>query len=139
MSSRCYPIVGFGIATEDIEPYLDEQKCITELKRLLPDEEINPETFLLENLSDYMYGEPFDDFGDFLCQMDDTGMLTYSSASGYSYCYYPPSYPWEMSSGEPASEAEVHEIIANALNRVCNISKDEVCRLVHYISDCEFG
>lgn len=115
---------GIGIRTGNIYPFLDKQKCITEVKAQLPDEEIDEESF---DIDDFLYGDVFENLGDFLCHVDDSGLMTWGdNGDGEHFFFYTPSYPWERRENEPTSIQEVHEHIINAVIRLCNMSREEI-------------
>ena len=115
---------GIGIRTESIYPFLDKLKCIAEVKAQLPGEEIDEESF---DIDDFLYGYVFENLGDFLCHGDDSGLMTWGdNGDGEYFFFYTPSYPWERRENEPTSIQEVHEHIINAVLRLCNMSREEI-------------
>ena len=128
--SMCYWVCeGIGIKTDDIYNFLDKKKCIDVIKQQFPDEEVPSE--LDFDIDDYMYGKLFDNLGDFLCHCDDTNTFTYGdNGEGEYYFYYAPSFPWYRQSNEPKSIEEVHDRIVAAVQRVCNMSRDEIENII---------
>lgn len=115
---------GIGIRVDNIYPFLDKQKCIAEIKAQLPDEEIEEETF---DIDDFLYGEVFENLGDFLCHVDDSNLMTWGdTGDGEYFFFYTPSYPWERRENEPSSIQEVHEHIIKAVQRICDMSAEEI-------------
>lgn len=128
MSMSYWMCEGIGIHTNDLYPFLNYGKCIKAIKEQLPDEEIDEETF---DIDEYFYGEPFQNLGDLLCHVDDTNTLTYGdNGDGEYYFYYTRSYPWERKDNEPQSIEEVYERIIAAVIRLCDISSDAIRVLV---------
>lgn len=127
--SVCYWMCqGIGIRTNDLYPFISEKKCIAVIKEQLPDEEIDEDDF---DIDDYFFGEPFENFGDLLCHVDDTNTMTYGdNGDGEFYFYYTPSYPWDRGDNEPKSIEEVHERIINAVLRLCDISEDKIEEII---------
>lgn len=119
---------GIGIYTDDIFGELDTKKCIKFLKEQLPDEEIDEEEF---DIDDYLWGEPFDNLGDVLCHCDDSNTLTYGdNGDGEHYFFYTTSYPWERRENEPTSIEEVHNRIIAAVQKLCNLTSDQIEKLI---------
>lgn len=128
MSMSYWMCEGIGIRTNDLYPFLNAEKCIKVIKEQLPDEEIDEETF---DIDEYFYGEPFQNLGELLCLVDDTDTLTYGdNGDGEYYFYYIRSYPWERKDNEPQSIEEVYERIIAAVIRLCDISSDAIRALV---------
>lgn len=119
---------GIGISTNDIICKINVKKCIKFLKEQLPDKEIKEKDF---DIDDFLYGLPFDNFGDVLCHCDDTNTLTYGdNGEGEYYFFYAPSYPWERSNNEPTSVEEVHERIIIAVQKLCDLTSDQIEKLI---------
>lgn len=77
---------GIGIRTDDVIGSINAKKCIKFLKEQLPGEEIEEKDF---DIDDFLYGQPFNDFGDVLCHCDDTDTLTYGdNGEGEHYFFY---------------------------------------------------
>ena len=74
MSMSHWVCEGIGINAGDVMSSINVKRCIEFLKKQLPDEEISEEDF---DITDFLYGEPFDNFGDILCHCDDTNTMTY--------------------------------------------------------------
>lgn len=134
MSVNYWMNEGIGIRTDELYPYLNAQKCIAAIKGQFPDGDIAiDETKDLDffDIDDYMYGEPFDNLGDLLCCLDDSGTMTYGdNGDGEYYFFYAPSYPWGRSDNEPSSVEEVHKIINRAVLKICDIKEDEIEKLI---------
>ena len=119
---------GIGIRASDLYPHLDRHKCCLFVRSELPGEVIPEEGFDLE---DYMGFEVYDNLGDFMCHVDDSGMMTYGdSGDGESYFLYPPSYPWCLRENEPMSPQAVHDIIVRAVLKVTNLTEEQAEALI---------
>lgn len=119
---------GIGINTDDVIGKINVKKCIKFLKEQLPDEEIDEKDF---DIDDFLYGQPFDNFGDVLCHCDDTNTLTYGdNGEGEYYFFYTTSYPWERRENEPTSIEEVHERIIAAVQKLCDLTSDQIEKLI---------
>lgn len=128
--SMCYWICqGIGIRTNELYSFLNKDKCVSEILRQLPDEQIDASNYF--DIDDYFYGEPFENMGDLLCHVDDTDSMTYGdNGDGEYFFYYIPSYPWERRENEPESIEEVHNRIYLAVQKLCDISREEVEELI---------
>ena len=125
--STCYWMCeGIGIKANELYPYLNKSKCISVLKRELG------EDFEIQDggdfeIDDYLFGNPFENMGDFLCHCDDTNTMTFGDNNdGDCYFYYVPSYPWERRHNEPLSITEVHERIIDSVQCVCDLSRTQI-------------
>lgn len=128
MSKVYWMCEGVGIRTNELYPFLNKKKCISIIKKQMPDEEIDEDDF---DIDVYFYGEPFENLGDLLCHVDDTGSLTYGdNGEGEYYFYYTPSYPWDRAENEPKSIADVHERIIAAVLRLCDMSREKIETLI---------
>lgn len=119
MSSNNCLIYGIGICCEDIEIYLDRDKCIKAAQEFSPNPiEVDGRIF---NIHDYIQGNPFDGMGELLCKCDFTGTTIYAYDDwGCSYFYYPPTFPWNRLKNEPQSIKEVHDIIIKSVGKAYN-------------------
>lgn len=127
--SMCYWMnEGIGITASRLYPHLDMHKCRLLLRALLPNEEIPDDDF---DIDDYMYGNSFDNIGEFLCLLDDTNTMTYGdSGDGEYYFLYAPSYPWDRKDNEPISLQEVHERIIDVVLKVTNLTRRQAEDLI---------
>ena len=124
--SMCYWMCeGIGVRTNKLLPHLNADKCIKLIKNEFGDEFINNEKEF--NINDYIHGEPFENLAIMLCHCDDTNVLTCRDAENDEYFLcYTPSYPWERRTNEPTSIEEVREIIKDAVQRICNLTREEI-------------
>lgn len=127
--SVCYWMnQGVGIRASQLYPHLNSHKCYVAVCQQLQDEEIDENEFELE---DYLYGEPFQNLGDFMCHLDNTNVMTYGdNGDGEYYFYYAPSYPWERLDNEPLSLTEVHERIVDAVVKVTDLTRKQADALI---------
>lgn len=129
--SMCYWMCeGIGIATSALVPYLDVDKCTKLICEQTSGEIVsNKEDF---DINDYLYGEVFENLADMLCHCDNSEAMTYGdNGDGESYFYYTKTYPWERLETEPKSIEEVHSIIKDAVQRVCNLTRDEIEEMIN--------
>lgn len=136
MSMSYWMIEGVGLDTDRIVPYLDKEKVAQFLIEQLVDEPdtIEDLTQMLTDgdlssldIDDYMYGSPFENLADLLTHCDDTDSITYGDdGEGSYYFYYPPSMPWDMRSTEPKSIREVHDRIITAVQKIANLTSQEI-------------
>lgn len=126
--STCYWMnEGIGVRDDKLYPHLDKQKCFRVISKELPELDIKMNNF---NLDDYMF-DPFMNIGDFMCHVDDTGLMSYGdNGDGTSYFLYSPSYPWQRKENEPQSIEEVHKIIVKAIMKVTNLTAKEAEKLI---------
>ena len=121
MSRDYWAIEGYGINTEDIMQYVNKDKVIGHLKRLIPNAIFEEDIFD----DDVFCGDPYSNFAEFLCELDETETMSWNDdANGESYFLYEPRYPWHIKENDPKSYEEAEEIILNVLNKVCDIDMD---------------
>jgi len=127
MSMTYWMNEGIGVSSDVLWPHLDKQKCMAVVAAQCPDLELDEKNF---DLDDYMY-DTFVNFGDFMCHVDNTGVMSYGdNGYGVSYFLYPPTYPWDRRDNEPQSIDEVHAIIVDAIMKVTNLTAEEADKLI---------
>lgn len=125
MSMNYWMCESIGIATNKLIPHLDTAKCIEVIKKQ-SNGELTPDADEFD-IDDYFYGELFENLADMLCHCDTTNTLTYGdNGNGEYFFYYAPSYPWNRRENEPNSIAEVHERIKDAVQCICNMTREEI-------------
>jgi len=126
--SVCYWMnEGIGIRASSIIGHLDPIKCAKIVASEI-DEEIDPSSF---DIDDYMYGNPFENLGVFLCHVDDSGVMTYGDdGESESYFLYTPSFPWERGNNDPESIEDVCRIIINAVKQITDLSDNQIRDLI---------
>lgn len=126
-------ITGIGIRANDIEPRIDETKAIQFLYEQFPDA-VDLEIIFHDNdftAKDLGQCCGFDNLANVLCHCDDTDTLTYGDdGEGNQYFYYPPSMPWHHVFNEPKSENDVIDRIVAAVQKITNMSRDEIVNLI---------
>lgn len=129
---------GIGVRCSHVEPHLDGHKCYLEICKLLPDEHIEEDGF---DLDDFLYGNPFENLGDFLSSLDETDVTTYGDDGDSQYYFlYSPKFPWHMKKNEPNCVEEVHRRIVDVLMKVTNLSRVDADKLIDdYIYDVGIG
>lgn len=127
--SMCYWInEGIGVKASIIYPYLDKHKCFVAVSNQLPDEEIEEDSFDIE---DFFYGDPFEHLGEFMYCLDKSDTFTYATGEeGESYCLYPPSYPWDRKWNEPDSITEVHKRLVKIILQITNLTEQQAESLI---------
>jgi hypothetical protein len=93
-----------------------------ELEALLVDEE----SIRNFDVSDYLYGSPYDLLSEIFASADDSGWLYYESADGAEYLYFRPCYPWQADEYCPKSATEVHKRIIAAVSKFTDMSAEEI-------------
>lgn len=148
--SMCYWIIeGIGLNADEVMPYINKEKTARFLLEQLGDKtDISKRLSRMISSSDYsqfiidsyLYGRPYDNFADLLTHCDDTDSITYGDdGNGNCYFYYPPSMPWEMRETEPKSIQEVHIRIIAAIQKISNLTPEEIEQMIHdslYIVGC---
>lgn len=136
MSVSYWVIEGVGINVNTIRPYLNKEKLVQFLTEQLPDDELVIE-FKKKgaccdlNIDDFLYGDPFDNLADLLSHCDDSNSFTYGDdGESGAYLYYPPSFPWERTENEPETLEEVHRRIIKAVQRVTDLSDEEIEQMI---------
>lgn len=128
MSMTYWMNEGIGVDSDTIWKHLDMHKCYRLIANWYPEDLPDESEF---DLDDYFGGNPFENLGDFLCHIDDSGAMSWGdNGNGVYYFLYTPSYPWNRRENEPKSIQEVHEIIVAAILKVTNLSRDDADRLI---------
>lgn len=140
MSMNYWMIEGVGLDADNVRPFLNKEKLAKFLLEQLSGEPEDVEllSHMLSsgdvgklNIDDYLYGMPFDNLADVLTHCDDTDSITYGdNGEGGYYFYYPPSMPWEMRDTEPKTVQEVHDRIIAAVQKITDLSPDEIDRMI---------
>lgn len=136
MSVSYWMIEGVGIDVEKVKPRFNNKKLAQLLAEQMPDDEIVIEimekgSFNDLDINDFMYGEPFDNLADLLSRCDDSNSLTYGDdGESGAYLYYPPSLPWERTENDPETLEEVHRRIIKAVQRVTDLSDEEIEQMI---------
>ena len=129
MSVSYWMCEGVGIRVGRLFPHLNNDKCIALIKEKYGEEFVEDENEF--DIDDYLYGELFQNLGDMLCHCDDTNTLSYGdNGDGEYYFYYTPSYPWDRRDNEPTSLEDVHERIKDAVQRICDLTREEIEALI---------
>ena len=139
MSYSYWGIVGYGVCIDDITKYIDNEKVNLKVRELSPNETFEEDVFE----DDTFCGCPYNNFAEFLSELDDTNVLTWEDGGNSGKCFlmYSPKYPWQMNGNEPQSYEEIETRIVNALRKVCkqNISAQELKAEINHISDYGCG
>ena len=134
--SMCHWICeGVGVRCDDIYKYLNMSKCLSEIKKLLPNEpilnEYTPENFDVDEFDELTWCNLFICVGDFLSQLDEKGVLSYGyDGDAQSFCYYTPTYPWCIGANDPATLLEARELVKDVVRKVCDIDEETLDKLI---------
>lgn len=132
--SVCHWIVeGIGIETSKLWDYLSKDKCIAFLEKDCGCEftEEEKEQFSIDNDFEDIVQETLANTAEAFCNCDKTGFMTFGdNGIGDYYFVYPPKYPWQCKEHEPKSIDEVHKIIRDAVHVLCDISDEEIEKLI---------
>ncbi len=130
MSLSYWMCEGMGVRASDLTPHLNKLKCIAVIKEQLGDDEVVPEEKDFD-IDDYLFGQLFENLADMLCHCDDTDTLTWGdNGDGEYFFYYVPSYPWDRRENEPQSIDEVHKRIKDAIQCICDLTREEIEKLI---------
>lgn len=137
MSKAYWIIEGIGLKASDIEPHIDKEKAVYFLCKHFPVETELGDMIISGNYSDfdmeeYCYNRlGFDNLASVLCYCDDTGSFTFrDDGEGNSYFYYPPSMPWYRAFNEPQSERDVIDRIVKAVQKIADMTYEEIEKLI---------
>lgn len=132
---------GYGINASDISPsVVDKDKLISFLREKFPNEEIDDNLDVEDYLDWFASGEYYDNLANLLCCCDDTGLLAWAgNGDGDWYVLYMPIYPWQISESDPKTLEELQKIIVAAVQKVCNLSEEEIIELMSDINELGCG
>lgn len=137
MSVSYWGIVGYGVLIDDIMPFIDNELVNVEVRERNKDIEFKEDVFD----DDTFYGDPYTNFGEFLCELDKTNTLTWDDAGNCerTYLLYEPQYPWHLKDNEPESYEDIEERIYNVIKQVGKVTQEEIHKLCYNISDAGCG
>ena len=130
-------IEGIGLNADEIRPYINTEKIArffygqwqyhdSELEAM-----ISSGDYSGFDMDDYLEGGDIDDLGDVLYYCDDTDTLSSGDdGRGNAYFYYPPSMPWHLRENDPKSEQEVIERITAAVQKITDMTAEEIEPLI---------
>jgi len=136
MSMSYWIISGIGLKSESIVPFISTEKIVRLFCEQLPDDPdladmVSSGDYSSFDVEDYLYGGGFENLSDVLCHCDDTDTITFGDdGDGGDYFYYPPSMPWHHVENEPQSEEEVVSRIVNAVQRITDMTEEEIKNIV---------
>lgn len=148
MSMNCWLIEGIGINADDIIPYVNNKKLVKTLFDYYSNNDDLKNIIKNESYTDFTAEQLIEDYvfifsnslAEFLYLCDDTDFLVFcSDGEGSTYLYYQPTMPWERADNEPKSVEEVHEIIINIVQKVTDLSSQEIENLIDdelYVVGC---
>ena len=124
MSRDYWGITGYGIELDnDVINAMEEEK----IRKLV--NELNPEMHFTKNVfnDETFCGEPYENLGEFLCELDETGTMTWDS-DGFERVFflYTPPYPWhDRGIKQPENSQQVMDNIMKILEKVCDFNNKE--------------
>lgn len=125
MSMTHWMIEGVGVCVSDLRPCINADKFLDFLKEQRLDTPIPEGKDVESYIDDWI--ERLNVLGNVFCLCDATATLTYcDNGEGDCYLYYPPSMPWERSENEPETLEEVHEILVNTIQRLTDLTKEQI-------------
>lgn len=136
MSMSYWIIEGIGFNVRGIEPHINTEKAVRFFYEQFPDDPdladmIAANDYASFDMEAFYYGNGFENFADVLCHCDDTGSIIFGDdGDGNVYFYYPPSMPWLRTDTEPQSEQEVVARIVNAVQKITDMSEDEIKEII---------
>lgn len=136
--SYCYwGITGYGLDVDDIYNYINHEKVNSLVRELMPNETFEEDVFE----DDTFYGSPYQNFAEFLCELDDTHTIIWEDGgnSNKAYFLYVPKYPWMVKNNDPTSYKDVEDRIVNAVMKVCDADEEYVRSKIDSISDYGSG
>jgi len=130
MSMTYWGIVGYGVCLDDLDPHLNNEKVNKLIREMNPD--IVFEGDVLSN--DTFYGEAYDSFAEFLCDINEEEIFTWADdGQGTYYFMYTAPMPWEMKLTEPKSLKEMKQRMADVLQKVYDIPFNTLIENITYI------
>lgn len=145
MSMSYWMIEGVGLNVRDVEPHINTERMVKFFYEQLPDDEdledmIASGDYSSFDMDEYFYGNAFENLADVLCHCDDTDSITFGDdGDGGVYFYYPPSMHWYHTATEPQSEQEVIDRIVNAVQKIADMTKEEISKIIDndlYVMGC---
>lgn len=137
MSWSHWGIVGYGIDIDDIFEYINTEKVNKLVRELNPKEEFEEDVFD----DDTFYGNPYQNFGEFLSELDKTNTIIWDDGgdSGKHYFLYCPKYPWQIKNNDPLSCEDIADRIVDVLTKICDTEVNILRSKIDYISDYGSG
>jgi len=134
--SMCYwGIVGYGVCIEDIAKYINHEKVNSIIRTLFKEEDFHENDDVFED--DTFYGNPYTNFAEFLCDLDDDKIFSYDDdGQGRNFFLYVPRYPWHSKPDkEPETIEECEDKMVAVLQKVCNATDEQLKDCIKYISE----
>lgn len=137
MSVSYWGITGYGIDLDDIRNSIDEEKVYRLVKQLVPNEIFGDNVFE----DNTFYGCPYESFGEFLSELDDTNTILWEDGgeNDSHYFLYIPKYPWQVSDKDPKNPKEIEDRIVKVLLKICNESEESLRSKIGFVSDFGYG
>ena len=135
MSVSYWGIIGYGVKLNDIYKYIDHDK-VNSLVRDLINEDIEGDVFD----DDTFYGNPYSNFGEFLCEFDKDNIFMYDdNGNDESYFLFEPHYPWHANKNDPKTEEECADKIMAILRQISNGHNNEIRQCIDYVNEVGWG
>ena len=137
--SMCYwGIVGHGVCIDDIHKYINKEKVNKLVRELNPDIDLKENEDVFEE--NVFYGDPYMNFAEFLCELDEDKIFTYDDdGNGRYFFMYAPSYPWRRKNNEPKTIDECEDKLIAVLHKVCNTTYETLFSKIKDISEWGCG
>lgn len=135
MSVSYWGIIGYGLCIDDIYKFINHEKVKHYIKKMVPEIEIDEDVF-----DDVFCGDPYSNFGEFLCELDKDSIFTWDDdGGGRAFFLYAPPYPWQMKDNEPVSVLDCENRMIDILKMVCDAPEDELRNCIDYINETGCG
>ena len=137
MSWCHWGIVGYGVDLDDIEKYINTEKVNKLVRELNPNEIFDEDVFE----DDTFCGNPYQNFGEFLSELDETNSLIWDDGgdSGKHFFLYEPKYPWMIKNSDPVSYEDIEDRIIDVLTKVYDAETNVLRSKIDSISDYGSG
>lgn len=139
MSMSYWGIVGYGVCINDIEKYINHEKVNKIVRSLFKEEDFYEDDDVFED--DTFYGNPYYNFGEFLCELDDDKIFNFDDDGGdRTFFLYEPRYPWSgRKERQPNTVEECKDKIIKILKKVCDATYEQLENEIDYISESGCG
>lgn len=131
MSMDYWAIEGYGVDLDEIEKYINTEKVNELVRKLLPNETFEEDVFE----DDTFYGDPYTNFAEFLCELDEENIFCYEDdGNARAFFLYEPSYPWARNENEPKDKQEAEDKMIKVLKKVYDATWNDLRSYIRYIS-----
>ena len=139
MSMSYWGIVGYGVCINDIEKYINHEKVNKIVRSLFKEGDFYEDDDVFED--DTFYGNPYTNFGEFLCELDDDKIFNFDDdGQDKTFFLYEPIYPWSAKKEkQPQTVEECNDKIIKILKKVCDATYEQLEKEIGYISESGCG